>query len=598
MPILPPIPPFSRDQPANSPNQPKRSTPRHPENTTRYTELSTSSRRKPLSCFKSEFEIKLHQERRDKLARIEALGQPAYPNSYAATLTLPETRTTVRSHHPRAVRGRPRRRQKDRALSRRPHHGHPRPGQSRLRAAPAGRPAPPDLRPQGRCRRGPLRPLQAPRPRRPHRRPRLLLRTRTGELTLHVAAITLPATRAHSPHLPRQGHAPPARQVPWPHRRRGPLSPALLVHLFTNLVRASPKSSSSGAKTSKAIRNSLIIRNYLEVETPIMQPIAGGAAARPFKTHHNALDQGALPPHRPRALPQAWLASFCAAPRTAFRNRISFADPPQRRRKHRAEPQLHHAGVLSGVCELPRPDGPDRRTDHLRRHRGQRHHQVTNLQRHTRSTSASGRSCRCAKPSSSSGRRDWIRPATDDFTTPSLNCFRASSPSRRHQTEALAGCKQHSSIVPLRTIMQFEDCTLPSARPETANLWEGHRRASSRPSPNSTSSSPPSSTTSPSPSVPLSKQKPDEPDWVERFEFYIGGFEVGNAFSELNDPDDQRARFEDQLKERDRGDDEAHADGRGLRPRPRLRPAAHRRRGHRHRPPDDAPHRLAVPSAT
>jgi len=58
---------------------------------------------------------------------------------------------------------------------------------------------------------------------------------------------------------------------------------------------------------------------------------------------------------------------------------------------------------------------------------------------------------------------------------------------------------------------------------------------------------------------PLSKQKPDEPDWVERFEFYIGGFEVGNAFSELNDPDDQRARFEAQLKERERGDDEAMA---------------------------------------
>jgi lysyl-tRNA synthetase class 2 len=58
---------------------------------------------------------------------------------------------------------------------------------------------------------------------------------------------------------------------------------------------------------------------------------------------------------------------------------------------------------------------------------------------------------------------------------------------------------------------------------------------------------------------PLSKIKPDEPDWVERFEFYIGGFEVGNAFSELNDPDDQRARFEAQLKERERGDDEAHA---------------------------------------
>jgi lysyl-tRNA synthetase class 2 len=57
---------------------------------------------------------------------------------------------------------------------------------------------------------------------------------------------------------------------------------------------------------------------------------------------------------------------------------------------------------------------------------------------------------------------------------------------------------------------------------------------------------------------PLSKQKPDEPDWVERFEFYVGGFEMGNAFSELNDPEEQRKRFEAQLTERERGDDEAH----------------------------------------
>jgi lysyl-tRNA synthetase class 2 len=57
---------------------------------------------------------------------------------------------------------------------------------------------------------------------------------------------------------------------------------------------------------------------------------------------------------------------------------------------------------------------------------------------------------------------------------------------------------------------------------------------------------------------PLSKKKPDEPDWVERFEFYIGGFEVGNAFSELNDPVDQLARFEQQMTEKERGDAEAH----------------------------------------
>ena len=58
---------------------------------------------------------------------------------------------------------------------------------------------------------------------------------------------------------------------------------------------------------------------------------------------------------------------------------------------------------------------------------------------------------------------------------------------------------------------------------------------------------------------PLSKQRPDDPETVERFELYIGGFEVANAFSELNDPVEQRRRFEAQLSSRAGGDVEAHA---------------------------------------
>lgn len=57
---------------------------------------------------------------------------------------------------------------------------------------------------------------------------------------------------------------------------------------------------------------------------------------------------------------------------------------------------------------------------------------------------------------------------------------------------------------------------------------------------------------------PLSKQKPDEPDWTERWEIFAGKMEIANGFSELNDPEDQRRRFEGQLKERERGDEEAH----------------------------------------
>jgi lysyl-tRNA synthetase class 2 len=57
---------------------------------------------------------------------------------------------------------------------------------------------------------------------------------------------------------------------------------------------------------------------------------------------------------------------------------------------------------------------------------------------------------------------------------------------------------------------------------------------------------------------PLSKQRPDDPDTVERFELYIGGFEIANAFSELNDPAEQRRRFEQQIVQRAGGDAEAH----------------------------------------
>jgi lysyl-tRNA synthetase class 2 len=56
---------------------------------------------------------------------------------------------------------------------------------------------------------------------------------------------------------------------------------------------------------------------------------------------------------------------------------------------------------------------------------------------------------------------------------------------------------------------------------------------------------------------PLAKRKPDDPTHVERFQLYIGGGEIANAFTELNDPLDQLARFVDQQRDRDAGDEEA-----------------------------------------
>jgi lysyl-tRNA synthetase class 2 len=57
---------------------------------------------------------------------------------------------------------------------------------------------------------------------------------------------------------------------------------------------------------------------------------------------------------------------------------------------------------------------------------------------------------------------------------------------------------------------------------------------------------------------PLANNSPDDPSMVDRFEVFIAGMEVGNAFTELNNPIEQRRRFDAQLEMRERGDDEAH----------------------------------------
>jgi lysyl-tRNA synthetase, class II len=104
-----------------------------------------------------------------------------------------------------------------------------------------------------------------------------IFRTRTGELTVHVDTITFLAKAMLA--LPEKYHG--LADVELRYRQR-------YVDLFMNLdVR---EVFVKRAQVLKAIRRFFDQRGYLEVETPMMQPLAGGAAARPFRTHHNALD--------------------------------------------------------------------------------------------------------------------------------------------------------------------------------------------------------------------------------------------------------------------------------------------------------------------
>ncbi len=105
-----------------------------------------------------------------------------------------------------------------------------------------------------------------------------LFRTRTGELTIHVEQLTFLSKAMLA--LPEKFHG--LADVELRYRQR-------YVDLFANLE--SREVFVKRAKTLKAMRQFFDERGYLEVETPMMQQIAGGAAARPFKTHHNTLDQ-------------------------------------------------------------------------------------------------------------------------------------------------------------------------------------------------------------------------------------------------------------------------------------------------------------------
>ena len=309
----------------------------------------------------------------------------------------------------------------------------------------------------------------------------------------------------------------------------------------------------------KAIRDVFEERGFLEVETPMMQPIAGGALARPFVTHHNALDMQLYL----RIAPELYLKRLTVGGmgrvfeiNRNFRNEgISTQHNPEFTMLEFYQAYAEYQGLMAlhrGRCSASVARTAIGTTDvHVRRAR--------DLARRAVPAAVAARGGR------GEGRRERLGDAGDR-----RRCC-AIAPRRRGVAARLGHRRRSPATAPARSRPTIFETLWEDSLIQPTFVYDFPTEVS-----------------------PLSKQKPDDPDTVERFELYVGGFELANGFSELNDPDEQRRRFEAQLAQRDGGDQEAHAMDEDYVRALDVRPAADRRRRHRHRSPGDAADRQPV----
>lgn len=300
------------------------------------------------------------------------------------------------------------------------------------------------------------------------------------------------------------------------------------------------------AKVLKALRRFFDERGYLEVETPMMHSVAGGAAARPFTTHHNALDLDLFL----RIAPELYLKRLVVGGMDRvyeinrnFRNEgVSTQHNPEFTMLEFYQAYANYHDLMELTEELVKFVALEVNGTLLAKFNGVDIDLGTWTKMSMREaiiefwpTSSRSLSPTFAQLSSAAGLTEYLK----------------SLPSPNHDTEEQSEFFKRfwSQVGPIWGLWQLhsDDKSYGKAIAVIFELVAEEHLIQ-----------PTIIYDFPLAVSPLSKVKPDEPDWVERFEFYIGGFEIGNAFSELNDPVDQRRRFEGQMAEKARGDDEAH----------------------------------------
>lgn len=327
-----------------------------------------------------------------------------------------------------------------------------------------------------------------------------LFRTKTNELTIEAHDLRLLSKAMHP--LPEKWHGLTDVETRYRQRHLDLISSPAVKEIFFRRSRI-----------IQLIRQFMDKHDFLEVETPMMQPRAGGAVARPFKTHHNSLDMDLYL----RIAPELYLKRLVTGGMERvyeinrnFRNEgISAFHNPEFTMLEFYRSYATYEDLMSYTEELFA-------------------FIASNIFGSLKFT-YQGTEIDLSPP--------WRRISVKDAL---LQMAGMDKSTIEDQTQALAfarkvGCEVKDTDPLGKVLMAIFDEVVEKKLIQPTFVTHYPVAVS-----------------------PLSRRSNSDPDIVDRFELYIYGREIANAFSELNDPADQRERFLQQSKERETGDDEAH----------------------------------------
>jgi lysyl-tRNA synthetase class 2 len=329
-----------------------------------------------------------------------------------------------------------------------------------------------------------------------------VFKTRTGELSIHATQVRL-LTKSLRP-MPDKFHGIADQEVKYRQR---------YVDLMTD--EATRKRFVARSKAVSALREFMVANQFLEVETPMLHPIPGGANAKPFVTHHNALDQQMFL----RIAPELYLKRLIVGGfervfeiNRSYRNEgISVRHNPEFTMMEFYAAYWNYLDLMSFTEALIR-DAAQQALGTL---------QLT----------YQGRAVDLSQPFERLTIREAIHKHTEAGAHLDDAAWLTSALKKLGLTEAKN--KLSTRSLPSLQVLYFEETV-------EEKLWQ-----------------PTFICEHPVEISPLARANDARPDVTERFELYITGREFGNGFSELNDAQDQAARLQSQVTAKDSGDDEA-----------------------------------------